>query len=89
MRRVHKGAHRRFVAEVRGAEDLGIDVVAVLERVGERLEDDDSTTFAGSWSNYPWFDDGKVIFTGVEEGLFVVDSRAKSSATNNGNRSTR
>ena len=50
---------------------------------------DDSTTFAGSWSNYPWFDDGKVIFTGVEEGLFVVDSRAKSSATNNGNRSTR
>jgi choice-of-anchor B domain-containing protein len=36
---------------------------------------DDGTYFAGSWSNYPWFRDGKVVFTGTEEGLFVVRSR--------------
>lgn len=36
---------------------------------------DDGTHFAGSWSNYPWFKDGKVVFTGTEEGLFIVQSR--------------
>lgn len=36
---------------------------------------DDGTHFAGSWSNYPWFGDGKVVFTGTEEGLFVVRQR--------------
>jgi choice-of-anchor B domain-containing protein len=41
---------------------------------------DDSTTFAGTWGNYPFFDDGTVIVTGIEEGLFVLKSRAKSSA---------
>jgi choice-of-anchor B domain-containing protein len=41
---------------------------------------DDDTKFAGSWSNYPFFDSGIVIFTGVEEGLFVVEPRVKSSA---------
>lgn len=40
---------------------------------------DDDTHFAGTWSNYPYFDDGKVIMTGTEEGLFILDSRAKSS----------
>lgn len=40
---------------------------------------DNDTKFAGSWSNYPWFDDGKVVFTGTEEGLFVVQSRVRSS----------
>jgi len=42
--------------------------------------DDDSTIFAGSWGVYPYFGDGKVIVTGSEQGLFVLDSRAKSSA---------
>jgi choice-of-anchor B domain-containing protein len=40
---------------------------------------DDHTGFAGSWSNYPWFKDGKVVFTGTEEGLFVVKTRLKTS----------
>ena len=41
---------------------------------------DDHTGFAGSWSNYPWFKDGKVVFTGTEEGLFVVQTRLKTAA---------
>ncbi|MGH9381144.1 MAG: choice-of-anchor B family protein [Thermoanaerobaculia bacterium] len=28
--------------------------------------------FDGSWSNYPYFDSGVVILTGIDEGLFVV-----------------
>lgn len=40
---------------------------------------DDDTYFGGTWSNYPWFDDGKVVVTGTEEGLFILDSRVKSS----------
>lgn len=41
---------------------------------------DDETQFAGSWSNYLYFESGNVVFTGVEEGLFVVRPRVSSSA---------
>ncbi|MBD8869909.1 choice-of-anchor B family protein [Nocardioides donggukensis] len=41
---------------------------------------DDETKFAGTWSNYPYFDSGNVVMTGTEEGLFVVRPRVKSSA---------
>jgi choice-of-anchor B domain-containing protein len=40
----------------------------------------DDTTFAGTWGNYPYFESGKVIVTGIEEGLFVLEPRLKSSA---------
>lgn len=39
----------------------------------------DITDFYGSWGNYPYFGDGKVIVTSSDEGIFVLDSRAKSS----------
>jgi len=45
---------------------------------------DDSTTFAGTWGNYPYFGDGKVVVTGSDEGLFVLQSRAKSLSENRG-----
>ncbi len=32
----------------------------------------DGGGFLGSWSNYPYFDSGNVIFTGINEGLFIV-----------------
>jgi choice-of-anchor B domain-containing protein len=41
---------------------------------------DDETKFAGTWSNYPYFDSGNVLVTGTEEGLFVVDPRVTSAA---------
>jgi choice-of-anchor B domain-containing protein len=41
---------------------------------------DDSTTFAGTWGNYPFFDSGIVAVTGIEEGLFVLKPRIKSSS---------
>jgi choice-of-anchor B domain-containing protein len=41
---------------------------------------DDHTGFAGTWGNYPFFDSGTVVVSGVEEGLFVLKSRAKSAA---------
>jgi choice-of-anchor B domain-containing protein len=40
----------------------------------------DDTTFAGTWGNYPYFDSGIVVVTGIEEGLFVLKPRLKSSA---------
>jgi hypothetical protein len=40
---------------------------------------DDRTDFFGTWGNYPYFGDGKVIVTSSDEGLFVLQSRAKSS----------
>lgn len=40
---------------------------------------DDSTTFAGTWGNYPFFGDGIVAVTGIEEGLFILKSRVTSA----------
>lgn len=31
-----------------------------------------SASQSGAWSNYPFFDDGIVVFTSVREGLFIV-----------------
>ncbi|WP_278234461.1 choice-of-anchor B family protein [Isoptericola sp. AK164] len=45
---------------------------------------DDRTEFFGTWGNYPYFGDGKVVVTSSDEGLFVLQSRAKSSSQNNG-----
>jgi len=52
-----------------------------MKRIGwfDGFPADDDTKFAGSWSNYPYFPSGNVVFTGTEEGLFVVDARVKSS----------
>lgn len=41
---------------------------------------DDRTDFFGTWGNYPYFGDGKVVVTSSDEGIFVLQSRAKSSA---------
>ena len=40
---------------------------------------DDRTEFFGSWGTYPYFGDGKVVMTSSDEGVFVLQSRAKSS----------
>jgi choice-of-anchor B domain-containing protein len=46
----------------------------------------DVTDFFGTWGNYPYFGDGKVVVTSSDEGLFVLQSRAKSAANDNGKR---
>lgn len=33
--------------------------------------------FAGSWSNYPYFRSGTIVFTSMREGLFVVRHRPR------------
>jgi choice-of-anchor B domain-containing protein len=33
---------------------------------------DDAAEFNGAWSNYPYFDSGTVIVSGIEQGLFVL-----------------
>ncbi len=33
---------------------------------------DNNAEFNGAWSNYPYFDSGVVIISGIEQGLFVV-----------------
>jgi choice-of-anchor B domain-containing protein len=35
----------------------------------------DNPEFVGSWSNYPYFRSGAIIFTGIGEGLFIVKLR--------------
>jgi len=32
----------------------------------------DNATFNGTWSNYPFFDSGVVIVSGIEQGLFIL-----------------
>jgi len=39
----------------------------------------DDTIFASVWGVYPYFGDGKVVVTDAEAGVFVLNSRAKSS----------
>ena len=34
---------------------------------------DDAAAFNANWSNYPYFDSGIVILSGIEQGLFVVE----------------
>jgi len=36
---------------------------------------EDSPGFAGSWSNYPYFESGTIIVTSMREGLFLVKKR--------------
>ena len=36
---------------------------------------DDEAGFNGSWSNYPYFRSGTIIFTSIGEGLFIVKTR--------------
>lgn len=36
---------------------------------------DDRTDFFGTWGNYPYFGQGKVIVTSSDEGLFVLDAK--------------
>jgi choice-of-anchor B domain-containing protein len=40
---------------------------------------DDHTGFAGTWGNYPFFESGTVLVSGVEEGLFVLRPRVTSA----------
>jgi choice-of-anchor B domain-containing protein len=35
----------------------------------------DSAEFSGTWSNYPWFSSGTVVFTDIHDGLFIVRPR--------------
>jgi choice-of-anchor B domain-containing protein len=62
-----------------GLRILDISGVAagVLEEVGffDIYPANDNPNFNGSWSNYPYFDSGVVIVSGIEQGLFVVQPR--------------
>jgi len=37
---------------------------------------EDTPSFSGTWSNYPYFPSGNIVVTGIGEGLFVVRHRA-------------
>ncbi|MPY77300.1 MAG: choice-of-anchor B family protein [Actinophytocola sp.] len=36
---------------------------------------DDAAEFNGAWSNYPYFESGTVVVSGIEQGLFVLQPR--------------
>jgi len=36
---------------------------------------DDKAEFNGAWSNYPYFDSGTVVVSGIEQGLFVLQPK--------------
>ena len=59
----------------------GVRVLDVSDAASGRLAEvgffdvypeDDKPEFNGSWSNYPYFESGTVIATGIEQGLFVL-----------------
>lgn len=39
--------------------------------------DNDATSFAGTWSNYPFFKNGSIGVVGIGEGLFLVKDKTK------------
>ena len=43
----------------------------------------DNPSFNGTWSNYPFFDSGVVIVSGMEQGLFVLRPRVTTRAPTN------
>lgn len=53
---------------------------AVLAEVGyfDIFPNNDAAAFNGSWSNYPFFDSGKVVVNGIEQGLYVLDPRERA-----------
>ena len=58
-----------------GLQVMKIEPDYSLTRVGyyDNAPDCDSLVFSGSWSNYPYFASGNIIFTSIERGLYVVD----------------
>lgn len=40
---------------------------------------EDGVNFAGTWANYPFFDSGIVVATGMEEGLFVLRPKGRAA----------
>ncbi len=46
--------------------------------------DDDEPEFNGAWSNYPYFESGTVIVSGIEQGLFVLRPDAEVAGTEGG-----
>ena len=64
-----------------GLQILHIDRSAdqpVLSRVGyyDNAPDCNSPTFSGSWSVFPYFASGTVVFTSIERGFYAVDPSA-------------
>jgi choice-of-anchor B domain-containing protein len=60
--------------------EAGLRIIDISDRMNPREVGhfdsvpggDNSPGFEGSWSNYPYFRSGAIIFTSIREGLFVV-----------------
>jgi len=58
-----------------------------LDRVAhfDTYKNNDSHSFVGAWSTYPYFRDGKVLISSIGEGLFVVKPNLDDDDDDNGN----
>jgi choice-of-anchor B domain-containing protein len=73
--------HSNYTSGLRVNDTYRVDQGRLTERgFFDVYPANDDTTFAGTWGNYPYFDSGIVVVTGIEEGLFVLKPRLKSSA---------
>jgi len=68
-----------------GLQILAIDESGehpILSRAGylDNAPDCSTPSFSGSWSNYPYFASGNIIFTSIERGMYVVDPSAAIAA---------
>ncbi|HEX6247774.1 MAG TPA: choice-of-anchor B family protein [Nocardioidaceae bacterium] len=70
----------QYTAGLRVTDTYRVDQGRLMERgYFDVYPANDNTGFAGTWGNYPFFDSGAVVVTGIEEGLFVLKPRIKSS----------
>eukprot|EP01044_Picomonas_judraskeda_P004967 COSAG03_NODE_450_length_7830_cov_5.709352_4_plen_216_part_00 len=68
-----------------GLQILAIDESGehpILSRAGylDNAPDCSTPTFSGSWSNYPYFASGNIVFTSIERGMYIVDPSAAIAA---------
>jgi choice-of-anchor B domain-containing protein len=64
----------------------GLRIIDISDRANPREigffdsvpNSDNEAGFSGSWSNYPYFRSGNIIFTSMGEGLFIVEWRNRN-----------
>ena len=74
--------HGRFMYQsnyVSGLRILDVSDPSAIREVGyfDTMGGENAPGFAGSWSNYPFFESGNILVTSINEGLFILKKRQR------------